>query len=209
MSVSTPLDRRFVSLREHLAGGPAPTEDTAETDQRMHTAVSLVLRAREDLQLLLIKRAESKNDPWSGHMALPGGRRDPEDPDLEGTAIRETREETGVRLDLGPHSLGRLARVTPAAHRLPVLSISPFVFGVPGDTVASVRSPELAAVFWVGLEELRSPDNQGRTLIDLESGSREFPCIRVDGEVVWGLTYRIIIGFLEGTNFPLSPPTPP
>ena len=60
-------------------------------------AVSLLLRPSGDgLKFLAIKRAESEGDPWSGHMALPGGRRDAEDEDLWVTAVRETWEETGL-----------------------------------------------------------------------------------------------------------------
>ena len=39
-------------------------------------AVALVLRVGETgaLELLFIKRAEFEGDPWSGHVAFPGGR---------------------------------------------------------------------------------------------------------------------------------------
>ena len=76
-------------------------------------AVSVVVRANRHLDLLLIKRARSERDPWSGHMALPGGRRDPEDRDLEATASRETLEETGLDLAGVGTPLGRLDLLTP------------------------------------------------------------------------------------------------
>ena len=49
-----------------------------------------------DAEVLFIKRASKKRDPWSGDIALPGGRRDPEDIDDHAAAIRETREEVGL-----------------------------------------------------------------------------------------------------------------
>ena len=60
-------------------------------------AILLALRARTDgePELLMIKRAEAEGDPWSGHVACPGGRMEPEDHDLAVTAVRETLEETG------------------------------------------------------------------------------------------------------------------
>src|SRR5207244_5573124 len=62
-------------------------------------AVALILlEGPQGLETLLIRRAERADDPWSGQVALPGGRRDPADGDLLVTAIRETRAETGVDL---------------------------------------------------------------------------------------------------------------
>src|SRR5213596_3679172 len=63
-------------------------------------AILLLLRMGEhgDPELLMIKRADAEGDPWSGHIACPGGRMEPGDHDLEQTAIRETWEETGVDL---------------------------------------------------------------------------------------------------------------
>ena len=53
---------------------------------QFQAAVSVVLRSAEGLDLLLIKRAHFDRDPWSGHMALPGGHRDPKDIDLKHTS---------------------------------------------------------------------------------------------------------------------------
>lgn len=49
-----------------------------------------------DPEVLFIKRATRKGDRWTGHIALPGGKRDPEDEDDLSTAIRETSEEIGL-----------------------------------------------------------------------------------------------------------------
>lgn len=51
-----------------------------------------------DPEILFIKRAGRVGDRWSGHVAFPGGRRDPPDVDDRATAIRETREEVGLDL---------------------------------------------------------------------------------------------------------------
>ncbi|CAM9401160.1 unnamed protein product [Phaeothamnion confervicola] len=48
-------------------------------------------------QLLLIQRAHNPRDLWSGHLALPGGRQEPGESDLQ-TVVRECREEVGLKL---------------------------------------------------------------------------------------------------------------
>ena len=82
-------DPRFWVLSEALASYAGDEDDPLLLDEAyLQAAVAVVLRvAGPDLDLLLIKRAQSERDPWSGHMALPGGRRDPGDDDLRATGI--------------------------------------------------------------------------------------------------------------------------
>jgi len=164
---------------------------------RREAAVALVLRANGGPDLLLIKRADSARDPWSGQMALPGGRKDHDDTDLLSTAMRETLEEVGLDLGRLGRRLGRLDDVQPNSARLPSLTITPFVFGVPADSEARVASHEIAEVHWVSLEALRDPGTLSTVDVPLPGEARTFPCYRVVGEVVWGLTFRIIEQFLE------------
>jgi 8-oxo-dGTP pyrophosphatase MutT (NUDIX family) len=206
-------DPRFSSLRENILSleeGLEPIPEAAA--DRTHAAVSIVLRDGEELELLLIKRAESEGDPWSGQMALPGGRRDPSDATLLQTATRETAEETSVFLDERGAHLGRLQATIPATNRLPPITIFPYVFGVPKDTDAEVSSREVDEVLWVPLSALQDP--AATSTVEIHYGgksSRMFPCLRVDGRVIWGLTYRILMGFFEillATNSPRKPPEP-
>src|SRR5262249_42208670 len=81
-------------------------------------ALALVPIHDGDLELLFIQRAELAGDPWSGQMALPGGRRDADDLDLLATAIREAREETGIEL-LRDYLLGQLDEFAPRTPTLP------------------------------------------------------------------------------------------
>lgn len=55
-----------------------------------------------DPEVLFIKRAARPGDRWTSHVALPGGRRDPEDQDDHAAAVRECLEEVG--LDLSPQN---------------------------------------------------------------------------------------------------------
>ena len=202
-------DPRFWVLSEALASYASDPDDPPLGDHgEVEAAVALVLRGGADLELLLIKRARSERDPWSEHMALPGGRRDPSDDSILETAVRETLEETG--LDLGRHGalLGRLDEVRPTSTRLPRLRITPFVFGAHPRARASVASAEVQEVHWVTVAHLRAPSTLGEVEIPLPGGTRSFPCYRIGREVVWGLTYRILSQFLERYPDPELPPPP-
>jgi len=191
-------DPRFWVLSEALASYAGDANDPLVLEGAIvQAAVALVLRARDPLEILLIKRATSERDPWSGHMALPGGRRDEADADTIDTARRETLEETAVDLFGFGKALGRLDDVRPSSVRLPKLTISPFVFAVPTHVEATVASREVDQVFWVSIDELRAPETRSAISIPLPGGTRDFPSFRVYGEHVWGLTYRILEQFLE------------
>lgn len=189
------IDPRLLRLRQCLEQRPAGR--AARREHASEAAVALVLRPRKELELLLIQRSLRANDPWSGHMALPGGRRDPVDRSLLATALRETREETSVDVPHAGGLLGALDEVRPSSPGLPPIIISPFVVGVHPDTSAHPDPREVAATIWVPLPALRHPDAVSEILVELEGeANRAFPAVRYGPHIIWGLTYRILTQFL-------------
>jgi 8-oxo-dGTP pyrophosphatase MutT (NUDIX family) len=145
--------------------------------------------------ILLIRRAERAGDPWSGHMALPGGRQDPADPDLMTTAIRETSEEVG--LVLRPNQLaGSLDDVVPRTPVLPPIAVRPYVFLL-DRRPELVLNPEVAAAAWVPLDLLLHPETYHTVRFEIRGENREFPAYRLEEAVVWGMTERILSGLLN------------
>ena len=188
------LDPRILRLQQVLRGR-AVVAGPREPNTR-EAAVALLVRPRAELEILLIKRAEHEKDPWSGHMALPGGRRDPDDADLLTTALREAEEEIGIAPHLTTH-LGALDEVTPRTPRLPPIIIAPFVLAVPADARAVPDSREVDAALWVPLPALADEAAADQLIIELEGLSRSFPAYRYQEYVIWGLTHRILTQFLE------------
>jgi len=186
-------------LAVRLAGHPGRT---IELEGAMrYAAIALVLRPNEegagDSDLLMIKRAEVERDPWSGHVACPGGRMDPTDRDLEHTAIRETWEETGIDLSRDGRILGTLDDITPRTPTLPPIVIRPFVAVVKPD-VSLVESPEVAEAFWVPMAAIRETASWGRGLVPISGvGEREVDVFRHRDYTVWGLTHRALTQFVE------------
>jgi 8-oxo-dGTP pyrophosphatase MutT (NUDIX family) len=206
------LDPRLLRLRALLDPvpdrardpyAPAGWEEGTPTEASSGTpraAVALVLREAVELEILLIKRAISERDPWSGHMAFPGGRFSRDDASLLFTAVRETAEETGLALDPGERLLGALSPVSPVTRRLPPLVISPFVFAVEGGAAVVPDPREVESALWVPLRHLADPGNRAVVDIPLPEGPIPFPAFRVGEHVVWGLTYRILDHFLRRTR---------
>ena len=186
------LTPRLDRLRERLAEH-RPREDGGG-GPLIWAAVAVLLAPDPD-SLLLIRRAERADDPWSGHMALPGGRQDAADADLIGTAIRETAEEVGfspTRAQLA----GSLDDVVPRTPVLPPIAVRPYVFTLP-TRPSLVLNPEVAAIRWVSLDHLLDADTQDTFEIDLRGERRRFAAYRVDEGIVWGLTERIVSDLLR------------
>jgi len=183
-------------LALRLAGQRGKTLN-AEPPMRL-AAIALVLRpsAEGEPELLMIKRAEAEGDPWSGHIACPGGRMDPTDRDLEHTAIRETWEETGIDLERDGRILGTLDDISPLTATLPPIVIRPFVAVVEPD-VKIVPSLEVAEAFWVPMAAIRATERWGRGSVAIRGvGEREVDVFRHGDYTVWGLTHRALTQFV-------------
>ena len=180
----------IAALAQALKARRAVTVDDRPEAKR--AAVLAVVRpAGDGLELLCIKRAEYEGDPWSGHVALPGGRAEPGDPTLEATAVRETREETGIDIHQDGVVLGVLDEVSPRTPILPPIIVTPFV-AVVGADIEPTPTHEVAAAFWVPLEAMRAEGAWVDTVLPVRGLDREVPVFRHGEYVVWGLTERIL-----------------
>ncbi|MEZ5264858.1 MAG: CoA pyrophosphatase [Acidimicrobiales bacterium] len=141
-------------------------------------------------------------DPWSGHMALPGGRIDPGDPHPRAAAERETREE--VSLDLTPATLlGQLNDLYGGARPI---TVSAFGYWLDGPRPALQPNGEVADTLWIPLEELADPARAVAYEYPLRDQTL-FPGIAVSGErVVWGMTLRLLMDLFERLGRPLTFP---
>jgi len=193
-------------IRRCLASHRPETFQIRENTRCAAVAVILREHVADGTDILFIKRAEKPGDPWSGHMAFPGGHMEPVDADLKEAAMRETAEEIG--LDLAPAEyLGALdqQRAMPRGRPLNML-IAPHVF------VVDVAPPftlnhEVDEVVWADLAELI-----GGTLHDWETRPMAgrptaFNGYRLSAKhFVWGLTYRMLKSFFATLDPAWEPP---
>jgi 8-oxo-dGTP pyrophosphatase MutT (NUDIX family) len=169
-----------------------PCEIEAGPDVR-RAAILLVIRERDDgePELLMIKRAEVERDPWSGHIACPGGRMEPHDADLAATAIRETLEETGVDIVRDGRLIGQLDDLSPTTMALPPIVIRPFV-AIVRDDVEIVPSEEVALSFWVPLALLIARYPWGTEVVHVRGVELSVSAFQHGVHTVWGLTERVL-----------------
>jgi 8-oxo-dGTP pyrophosphatase MutT (NUDIX family) len=173
-----------------LAGRVPVLADADPTVRR--AAVALVLRpSAVGLQLLLIQRAIFEGDPWSGQVALPGGRANASDASLVHTAMRETHEETGLDLARDGRLLGQLDELHPRTPVLPPIVVRPHVFALAGNPPLT-PSDEVAHAFWVPLNTLRDPATTQESRIRVRDAWWRVPSFVVESRVVWGMTERML-----------------
>lgn len=179
------LDRLARALGSHDA-------TLAERDPPVReAAVALMLAAfGDDASVLLVRRATHEGDPWSAHVALPGGRSEPGDESLLNTAIRETQEETGLDLTAAT-LLGTLSEIRTRSPHLPPIIVRPYVFVVEAQGTP-VLSEEIAEAFWAPLGVLFSKERMLRTKVDARGMQISVDAIDFEGRIIWGMTERIL-----------------
>ena len=157
-------------------------------------AVSIV-QAGSPGSILLIRRTERESDSWSGHWSLPGGHRDPSDPDLLHTALRELAEECGIQLTRD-HVQSALAHTLARRKVGPYLLVAPFLFRVDRELAITLDPHEAAGSLWMPVNALLDPARHALRTVPGRPGSMMFPCIELDGPPLWGFTYRLLTDWL-------------
>lgn len=173
-------------------------------EDRVRAAVAVVLCWQEDEpQVLFIERASRTGDPWSGHMAFPGGRVDPVDRGTREAAERETLEEVGLNLAEALY-LGRLDDLEGRPENDQRLVVSAHVY-CSSNPEPLVPNHEVQEAFWFPLSQLLVSERQV-TYPHATYGGKQLPGILVglpDRHIVWGLTYRFLDVFLSAMGTPL------
>jgi 8-oxo-dGTP pyrophosphatase MutT (NUDIX family) len=185
--------RWFDRITEKLVAPESRTE--LQASDRTRAAVAMIIHQEaDDIEILFIQRAAHDLDPWSGHIAFPGGKL--EEGELECQAARrETHEEIGIDLESCRY-LGRLSDIV--GTNLPV-RVSCCLFGVDRRHFNLLLNEEVRDTFWVALSDLRDPERHQLSKVAFDEKSFEVPSIRLPVEnkpVLWGITYRLVMQFL-------------
>lgn len=166
--------------------------------------------ATTDLEVGYIIRAENPNDRWSGHIAFPGGRREPIDKNDLDTAIRETKEEIGLDLTTQNH-IGSLSDVQARKkHQMLPFFLKPHVFSMSQEVFnqqkIQLHPDEVADLLWIRVADIIKVENQ----TEYETEGYKLPAIQFPkNKKLWGLTYLLTLDLLKrlGLSVPVATST--
>ena len=140
------------------------------------------------LRLILIRRSD--DGVHGGHLAFPGGKRDPGDRSMRDTALREAREEIGITED----RIEILAELPAAETRTTGFRVHPFLGHVKQPVAWKRNEREVAEIVDLTITELVDAEvlDEDVGLSRGASAPRRTPCYRVGDDQLWGLSYRIL-----------------
>jgi ADP-ribose pyrophosphatase YjhB (NUDIX family) len=201
------FDRRYARetmsamdvLRAALAQVPPRSELAGEP---MRASVCIVVAGPlASPSVCMIRRARWERDPWSEHIALPGGR-NTGDEDARDTALRELQEEVGlvvppdVELTRLPELHVRLA----GRERLLVLDA--FVCFL-GEALPPLSAgPELDLAFWVPIAALWDLASATSNVLD-DGETLVYPAIEIPQGLIFGITLRTLILLSDQLGIPI------
>ena len=186
------LDQLKEDLRAILADR-VPEKIKANGDYFTQASVLLPLFVKDGQYWLLFIRRTDTVKYHKGEVSFPGGVVDRNDDSLEGTAKRETFEETGIREE-DIEILGQLGDIPTMTSRF---IIHPFVGVVPFPYVFKINKREVEHLIEVPLSFFLNPSQPQPFPIDHEGGIFETPAFVYKGVVIWGATQRILENFVN------------
>ena len=162
--------------------------DKAEVVNYKSSAVIVLLYPNQNKEtcILLIERSTYEGH-HSGQIALPGGKREPADVDLQATALREFFEETGSSET--PFFIGKLSEVY-----IPVSKfiVQPYVAYLTKRPDFLINDVEVYKLIEWELHELLNQNTINTTTIIVSNTNIVTPYFLVDEKILWGATAMII-----------------
>jgi len=164
----------------------------------VHASVMMILKeSGQNYSMLFIKRPESEKDPFSGHMAFPGGRMEKGDSSKLETAIRETYEEVGINITQSARIIGTLHDVNPNNPRARNYVVTPYLSVLNEEVTIIPEAKEVETTVWVPMYHLVDDRNKEIRIRERDGRQVEDYAYNYEQYLIWGMTGRILHQFLS------------
>lgn len=156
-------------------------------------AVMIMLYPEEGKVLFPLTRRPEYPGVHSGQVSLPGGKVEPQDASLIETAIRETHEEIGVRIQ-DHEIIGSLSDLHITASNF---IVKPVVSVLERKPIFTRDEHEVVKIFNADIEELIKDEiRKEKELVVGPEIRLQAPYFDVQGNVVWGATAMMLSEFV-------------
>ncbi|MEQ1158377.1 NUDIX hydrolase [Acinetobacter johnsonii] len=153
-------------------------------------AVLIAITNEDDPKVLLTRRSVYLSN-HAGEVSFPGGKRDPKDTSNIVVALREAYEETA----LNPFDVQLLGDLPMQKARNGML-VKPVVGLIPPEVELVAQPTEIDRIFFASLKQLMEVPAVPYE-VRFAHQSLYFPSMRVENEIVWGLTARMLVALFQ------------
>lgn len=160
--------------------------------QEKPTAAVAIIEILPTTQVLIIRRAAYPGDHWSGHFSFPGGKREAKDHSLIATAIRETKEETGIALQEADLAQTLKSSMAGRSRSTPVW-VKPFHFQLRKKPQLILDEREVQAAHWLDLATFSTSNrHKMREMLPNRVPGKLYPTWPLGDYYLWGFTYELL-----------------
>lgn len=176
----------------HTRMSPEFRGDYAHGEDPLEAAVmALLYPHREQLHLVFMKR-NAYDGPHSAQVSFPGGAREAGDQSLAETALRETREELGIR-----EHIRILGAFTPLHIPVSNFMVHPFVGWTGKRPAFQPDASEVQYLIESPLNDLLHPTAVAHDYWEHHGRSIRAPYYKVKEEKIWGATAMMLCELLQ------------
>lgn len=184
------LDAQLRMAPTPINNGPSRKLKAPEHANISSVLILLFPNPQQELELLLTLR--SKDIDHGGQISLPGGRSEENETHID-TALREAREEVGIK----PEAIEILGLISDLYVSHSNNLVKPVVGFLPSQPELSLNRDEVEEAFSIELKSLVTKKNLTVENWDLQKYSYQVPYWDVHEVPLWGATAMILSEFLE------------